>query len=228
MLILIARVLILYTLIIAVMRVMGKRQIGQLQPSELVVAILIADLASVPMQNKDIPLLNGIVPILVLMVGEVVASYLTVRSNVARSIISGRPSVIMSGGKIRWSELQEARMNLDDLIEQLRVNGYPDISDVEFAILETSGHLSVIPKSQRRPVCPADLGIETPYEGLPVTLIVDGKVNHNNLRLVNLSEDWLRGQLSDRGVSDLSQVMLASLNTQGELFYQVMDGATQG
>lgn len=119
-------------------------------------------------------------------------------------------------------------MNLDDLIEQLRVNGYPDISDVEFAILETSGHLSVIPKSQRRPVCPADLGIETPYEGLPVTLIVDGKVNHNNLRLVNLSEDWLRGQLSDRGVSDLSQVMLASLNTQGELFYQVMDGATQG
>lgn len=228
MLILVARVLVLYTLIIAIMRLMGKRQIGQLQPSELVVAILIADLASVPMQNKDIPLINGIIPILVLMIGEVFASYLTVRSNVARSIISGRPSVIISGGRIKWSELQEARMNVDDLIEQLRVNGYPDVSDVEFAILETSGQLSVIPKSQRRPVCPADLGIETPYEGLPVTLIIDGRINYSNLRLVDLSEDWLKEQLSDRGVADLSKVMLASLNTQGELFYQVVDGGEKG
>ncbi len=227
MLILVARTLILYVLIVAIMRLMGKRQIGQLQPSELVVAILAADLAAVPMQDKNIPLVNGIVPILVLMIGEVLASYLTLRSNIARSVISGRPSVVISGGKVVWKELQEARVNLDDLLEQLRIKGYPDVADVEFAVLETSGQLSVIPKSQRRPVCPADLGVETDYEGLPVTLIVDGKINNDNLRIVNLTEGWLRQQLADKGVRDLSTVILASLNTKGQLFYQVREGETQ-
>lgn len=222
MLILIARTLILYILIIAVMRLMGKRQIGELQPSELVVAILIADLAAVPMQDKDIPLLNGIVPILVLMVGEIFASFLTLRSKIAREIISGRPTVLISGGRISWQELKSARVNMEDLLEQLRIKGYPDISDVKFAVLETSGELSVIPKSQRRPVCPADLGIDTEYEGLPVSLVVDGKVNRENLKLVNLSEEWLREQLAARGISDVGKVGFASLNTKGELFYQVM------
>ncbi|HOB90987.1 MAG: DUF421 domain-containing protein [Bacillota bacterium] len=222
MLIVVARALILYILIVVIMRMMGKRQVGQLQPSELVVAILIADLAAVPMQDKDIPLLNGVVPILVLMAAEVVASFLTVRSEVARSVISGRPSIIISGGKIVWNELQEARISLDDLLEQLRMKGYPDISDVEFAVLETSGEVSVIPKSQRRPVCPADLGIDTSYEGLPVTLVVDGKVRKNNLRLVNLTEEWLRSELAAKGVTDINRVGLASLNTEGQLFYQLM------
>ena len=174
------------------------------------------------MQDKDIPLLNGVVPILVLMAAEVVASFLTVRSEVARSVISGRPSIIISGGKIVWNELQEARISLDDLLEQLRMKGYPDISDVEFAVLETSGEVSVIPKSQRRPVCPADLGIDTSYEGLPVTLVVDGKVRKNNLRLVNLTEEWLRSELAAKGVTDINRVGLASLNTEGQLFYQLM------
>ena len=222
MLIVVARALILYILIVVIMRMMGKRQVGQLQPSELVVAILIADLAAVPMQDKDIPLLNGVVPILVLMAAEVVASFLTVRSEVARSVISGRPSIIISGGKIVWNELQEARISLDDLLEQLRMKGYPDISDVEFAVLETSWEVSVIPKSQRRPVCPADLGIDTSYEGLPVTLVVDGKVRKNNLRLVNLTEEWLRSELAAKGVTDINRVGLASLNTEGQLFYQLM------
>jgi uncharacterized membrane protein YcaP (DUF421 family) len=223
MLILIARTLILYVLIVTLMRLMGKRQIGQLQPSELVVAILVADLAAVPMQDKDIPLINGAVPILVLMIAEVLASYLTLRSSVARSVISGRPSVLISGGKVMYRELSNARINLDDLTEQLRIKGYPDISDVECAILETSGQMSVIPKSQRRPVCPADLGIDTSYEGLPVTLVVDGKPNRDNLQLVNLDEQWLRQQLVDRGVHDLRDVILATLNTKGELFYQVRE-----
>lgn len=224
MLILVARTLILYVLIVSLMRLMGKRQIGQLQPSELVVAILVADLAAVPMQDKDIPLVNGVVPILVLMIAEVLASYLTLRSNVARSVISGRPSLVVSGGQVIWNELRDARINMDDLLEQLRIKGYPDIADVECAVLETSGQLSVIPKSQRRPVCPADLGVETAYEGLPIALVVDGKLNQSNLELANLSESWLERQLADKGIHDLGQVILASLNTKGELFYQVRDG----
>jgi uncharacterized membrane protein YcaP (DUF421 family) len=228
MLILIARTLVLYVLIVTLLRLMGKRQIGQLQPSELVVAILVADLAAVPMQDKDIPLINGAVPILVLMIAEVLASYLTLRSSVARSVISGRPSLLVSGGRVMWSELRDARINLDDLLEQLRIKGYPDISDVECAILETSGQMSVIPKSQRRPVCPADLGIDTSYEGLPVTLIVDGKPNRDNLRLVNLDEQWLRSELADKGVHDIGEVILASLNTKGELFYQVRERGRSG
>jgi uncharacterized membrane protein YcaP (DUF421 family) len=228
MLILIARTLVLYVLIVTLLRLMGKRQIGQLQPSELVVAILVADLAAVPMQDKDIPLINGAVPILVLMIAEVLASYLTLRSSVARSVISGRPSLLVSGGRVMWSELRDARINLDDLLEQLRIKGYPDISDVECAILETSGQMSVIPKSQRRPVCPADLGIDTSYEGLPVTLIVDGKPNRDNLRLVNSDEQWLRSELADKGVHDIGEVILASLNTKGELFYQVRERGRSG
>lgn len=228
MLILIAWTLVLYVLIVTLLRLMGKRQIGQLQPSELVVAILVADLAAVPMQDKDIPLINGAVPILVLMIAEVLASYLTLRSSVARSVISGRPSLLVSGGRVMWSELRDARINLDDLLEQLRIKGYPDISDVESAILETSGQMSVIPKSQRRPVCPADLGIDTSYEGLPVTLIVDGKPNRDNLRLVNLDEQWLRSELADKGVHDIGEVILASLNTKGELFYQVRERGRSG
>ena len=219
MLVTFARTLILYALIVLVMRLMGKRQIGQLQPFELVVAIMIADLASVPMQNRDLPLSNGAIPILTLLVAQVGISYLTMRSQWARRIICGTPSILVRNGKICQKELTRLRINLNDLLEQLRAKDVPNLADVEFAVLETTGQLSVIPKSQRRPVCPADLNIPTEYEGLPLDLIIDGHILRENLARAGLDEAWLRAQLSQFGFSGPEEVLFASLDTAGRLYY---------
>jgi len=214
-----ARTVILYALIVLVMRLMGKRQIGQLQPFELVVAIMIADLASVPMQNRDLPLSSGAIPILTLLVAQVGLSYLTMRSQWARRIVCGKPSILIRNGKICQKELTRLRVNLNDLLEQLRAKDVPNLADVEFAVLETTGQLSVVPKSQRRPVCPADLNVPTEYEGLPLDLVIDGRVLRENLARAGLDEAWLRTQLSRFGFSGPEEVFFASLDTAGRLYY---------
>ncbi len=214
------RTVILYLLIVLIIRLMGKHQIGQLQPFELVITIMISELAAVPMQDTDIPLLHGIIPILTLLLIQISLSLLTLKNETARRIICGGPSILIENGKINQAELTRLRYNLNDLLEQLRLKDMPNIADVEYAILETSGKLSIIPKSQKRPVNPEDLKLETPYEGLPVTLIVDGVLKEKNLTMLNLSQDWLRGELNKHGLDSWDQVLLASLDTTGRLFLQ--------
>lgn len=220
MLIVLIRTLILYFSIVVIMRVMGKQQIGQLQPFELVVTIMISELAAIPMENPGIPLINGLTPIFTLMVAQIGLSYLSLKSERARAIICGTPTVLIENGKIMEHELRNARYNLSDLLEELRVKNIPNIADVEFAILETNGNLSVIPKSQKRPLVPEDLNISTKYEGLPHILITDGHIMHSNLKNLNLSLDWLVGQLKLFGIDDPKEVLFASLDTQGNLYYQ--------
>ncbi|KAF1084260.1 hypothetical protein SPSYN_02664 [Sporotomaculum syntrophicum] len=221
MLLIIIRTLILYIAVVAVMRIMGKQEIGQLQPFELVVALMIADLAAIPMQDTGIPLLSGIIPIIVLMVAQVALSFISMKSMKARNVICGCPSVVVANGKLVESELRYLRYNINDLLEQLRVKNYPNLADVEFAILETNGQLSVIPKSQKRALQPDDLNINTTYEGIPITLITDGQLNEKNLRKVNLTREWLRTELLKFGVDDFRKVFFASLDTAGQLFYQL-------
>lgn len=213
------RTLILYGLVVLVMRLMGKRQIGQLQPFELVIAIMIADLASVPMQNRDLPLSAGIIPILTLLVVQVSLACLILRSPRIRRVICGNPSILIENGNLRRQELARLRMNTDDLLEQLRAKNYANLEDVEFAILETNGQLSVIPKSQRRPVNPADLQLPTKYEGLPLNLIVDGRVVRESLALAGLDKNWLREQLIRHGLTGPEEVFFASLDTEGHLYF---------
>ncbi len=220
MLITIARTLILFALVVIVMRLMGKRQVGQLQPFELVVVILISDVAAVPMQNTGIPLFNGVVPILVLLISSVTLSYMSLKSEKARSVICGRPSILVERGKILYPELQKLRYNLSDLLEQLRAKDIPNIADVEYAILETNGELSVIPKSQKRPVIPEDLQVATKYEGLPLTLIMDGKISSQNMKKANVNMQWLELELKRFNITNPNQVLLASLDTTGTLFVQ--------
>jgi len=220
MLILFIRTIILYLLVLVVMRLMGKRQIGQLQPFELVVTILIADLVAVPMQDRGLALLNGVVPVLTLLVAQTTISYLSLKSKKLRTIICGKPTIMMENGKIKWREFQNNLYNLDDLQEQLRTQGYFDLQDVEFALLETNGSLSVMPKAQKRPVTPSDMGIETEYEGLSFPLVMDGEIQKNNLKKTGLSKEWLHAELLKFGISDLSQVIVATLDTKGRLLYQ--------
>lgn len=220
MLVSFTRTLILYAIVIVVMRIMGKRQIGELQPFELAVAIMISELAAVPMQNTGIPLISGIIPILTLLIAQITISFIALKSTWARGIICGRPSILIENGKILEKNLQTEMYTLNDLLEQLRSKDIANIADVEFAILETNGELSIIPKSQKRPITPADLNIPTHYEGLPMELIVDGEIVHKNLSKANLDEDWLIGKLNERGIESTEDVLFANLDSAGDLYCQ--------
>ena len=221
MLIVLVRTLILYFFVVVAVRIMGKRQIGQLQPFELVVTLMLSELAAIPMENPGIPLINGITPILTLLAAQVVLSYVSLKSDRARAAICGTPSVLVENGIIVESELKRLRYNLSDLMEQLRAKDVPNISDVEFAILETSGQLSVIPKSQRRPVIPEDLNLSTKHEGLPYTLILDGHIIDRNLNKIGRDITWLQQELNKFSISNPEEVLFACLDTEGKLFYQL-------
>ncbi|MBO8138072.1 MAG: DUF421 domain-containing protein [Desulfotomaculum sp.] len=220
MLLVVIRTTILFFLVAVALRLMGKRQIGQIQPFELVIIILLAELAVIPMSDTGVPLASGVVAILSLVLFQVGLSYLSLKSERARGLICGTPSVLIENGKIVEPELNRLRYNINDLLEQLRAKNIPNIADVEFAILETSGDLSVIPKSQKRPLIPEDLNVDTKYEGLPTTLIIDGNILKENLAKYNLNEDWLKSELKKFNINSTKEVLFASLDTQGNLFYQ--------
>lgn len=220
MLVVFVRALVLYIIVIISMRIMGKRQIGQLQPFELAIAIMISELAAVPMQNTGIPLINGIIPILTLLIAQLVVSFLSLKSLRARGVICGKPSILIENGRILENELRKEMYTLNDLLEQMRIKNVTDISDIEFAILETNGQLSIIPKSQKRPVTPADLKISTDYEGLSLDIIIDGKLIDKNLKKANLDTDWLYGELAKSGISRIKDVLFACLDSRGNLFCQ--------
>lgn len=221
MLILIIRTLILYAIVIASVRIMGKRQIGEMQPSELVVAIMISDLASVPMQSIDIPLIAGVVPVLTLIVAEVSMAYLSLKSKTFRKIVSGEPSILIYNGHVNENELRRQRFNLNDLLEQLRVSGYPNISDVEVAVLETNGQLSIIPKPPARPVTVKDLNLDKKSkETLPYMLISDGILNASELKRSNKNEKWLKKKLAEHNIKNYKDVFIASLDSDNILYIQ--------
>lgn len=221
MLVLMVRTLILYSIVVLSMRIMGKRQIGEMQPSELVVAIMISDLASVPMQSIDIPLLSGIIPVLTLIVAEVLMSFVSLKSRFLRRLITGEPSIIIYNGHVNEQELEKLRFNTNDLLEQLRVSGYPNIADVEVAVLETNGQLSIIPKAYARTVTVEDLELKKPKrECLPYMLISDGELNRTELSRSGKTEEWFQKTLKKRGISSYSEIFIASLDFEDGLFLQ--------
>ncbi len=218
------RTIILYTVVVVVMRIMGKRQIGELQPFELVIAIMISELAAVPMQDTGIPLLNGIIPILTLMIIEVAISYITLKSRKARKIVCGSPSVLIKDGKILEDQMRIQRFNLSDLMEELRTSGYLNLSDVEFAILETSGKVSIIPKSDSTPVTRKDLNIKQPEELLPLAIIMDGELIEHNLQISGQNMTWLMARLKENGAKGINDVFIAIIDSNGQFYLQRRNG----
>ncbi len=211
------RTTLVYFLVLLVIRAMGKREIGQLSPFDFVVAIIIAELAVLPLEFSDIPLGLSILPLLILAALQIILSYATLFSRRMRGIICGQPQIIIKNGALLRKEMRRARYNLDDLVAQMREKGIVDLSDIEFAVLETSGKLNVILKSQHRPVTPADLGIPTAYEGLPTVLVMDGEVMKEDLKQIDLDETWLQQVLGERRLT-AKKVLLATLSTDGRLF----------
>ena len=226
MIIIVIRTLILYATVIFSLRVMGKRQIGELQPSELVVAIMISDVATVPMESLDIPLLAGIIPVLTLLLAEVITSFLSVKSAFMRKFFMGEPSVVVYEGVICEKELLRQRFNLSDLLEELRLLGCFDISDVYVAVLETSGKLSVIPRDGARSVTVDDLKLsDVRREGLPYTVILDGKLNKSELMRAKKTEKEITNEIKKRGAKSISDVFIASIDAEGEMFMQLKEKA---
>ena len=220
MVIVFIRALILYLVVVVVMRMMGKRQVAQMQPFELVIMIMIADLAATPMEDTDIPLINGVVPIIALLSIQVLASYFSLKSEGFRDFICGKPSILIHKGRIDQSEMYRLRVNINDLLEALRNKDYFNISDVQYAILETNGQMSIIPKADKRPVETADIGIMVKEEELPVTLITDGKLNNNKLKKTGHDKKWLMDQLKKQDIDSIKDVFFASLSSDGSFYIQ--------
>jgi len=219
------RTVVLYLFIVFGLRLLGKRQIGELEPAELTLALIIADLASVPMQDNGIPLLAGLIPIIVLLCIATILSILSARSIRFRALLCGRPSIVVENGLVLEKELRKNRLTVDELMEELRIQGCPDFRSVKFAVLETNGMLSVIPYAAKQPVTPAQMELETEEPGLPVILISDGRVLGNNLRLRGYEENWLLKQLNTHGLSSPQQVFLFTVDELGKTYCIPKGGA---
>ncbi len=213
------RTLILYAIVLIAIRLMGKREVGQLQPFELVVTIMIADLASVPMQNIGIPLIQGIIPILALLVGQIIISSLNLKSVVARRLISGKPTVLISNGKIIKDRLKSQKYTIDGLLEELRVAGYYDINDVQYAILEVSGEVSVIPKEGCTPVNKKDMNIKCQNIGFQIPVIIEGTYIDKNIKELGMNRMDIINIINENSIK-LDDVFLLLIDENGKTFFQ--------
>lgn len=208
------RTLILYLVLILVIRLMGKRQIGEMEPAEFVVTMLVANLASIPMQDGGIPLFSGLVPILTVLGVELVLSWFTLRSTGFRQLLCGKPVVLIDNGRICQRQLRQTRITLDELMGHLRAKDVLDVRTVQYAILETDGTLSVFPFALKKPASAQDAQVQVKQETLPLTLIEDGTVLRQNLQLSGKSEGWLHQTLHARNAKPEETFLLALMGSQ--------------
>lgn len=219
MLITLIRSIILYIIVLIVMRLMGKREIGQLQPFELAISIMIADLAAIPMSDTGIPITNGIIPILGLLIMHLLISLINIKSVRMRELMCGRPTILVYRGRIDEKALKKERFTINELEERLRDSNVFNLGDVEYAILETSGQVTVIQKPNKRTTIPEDFNIMPEYEGIAYDLVVDGKIMQENLRKIEKDEDWLRKEVSKFHTSP-ENALIVTYDGKGQIFCQ--------
>lgn len=210
------RTIILYFIIVVTLRVLGKRQVGELEPSELVVAILISDLAAVPMQDIGIPLLSGVIPIITLLALELVISEISMHSLRFRAFLCGKPVFIILDGKIDQQAMARNRLTMDELNECLRQNNILNVEQVKYAVLETSGQLSTFLYPQYAPLTAKDAGKKPQESEFPVTVISDGRMMEENLQAIGKDTEWLRQQIFRSGLSQ-SDIFLLTATVSGEV-----------
>lgn len=223
MLTILIRAIVLYLLLIGTMRAMGKRQLGQFQPYEFVMVMLIANLIATPMSDVSTPLLHGVLPVAALYIVHSAITLLCMRSDRIRAAISGKPSLIISKGVIRQEELKRLCLTLSDLMEGLRMAGYMDPADVCTAVMESNGTITAFPHGKKRPAHAGEMGLDPGYEGLAMILIMDGRVQRHNLESARLDEKWLTDTLAARGM-EIGDVFLCAMDTQGQMTLQDRQG----
>jgi uncharacterized membrane protein YcaP (DUF421 family) len=225
MFVIISRTLIIFAAILVSMRLMGKRQLGELELSELVVAVLVSDFAVIPLQDLSVPVWNGVVPVAVLLVCEVVISKLALKSIKLRSFLSGTPSVIIENGVINQTEMRKNRISIDELDEALRKKQILNVADVRYALLETDGTLSTILYSGKQPLTAGQFGAALSDEAVPLPVIVDGRILSSNLQKLQSSAEWLERELKRRKVRSVKDVYLMTAYGGKCVFFALKDGA---
>ncbi|MBR3704986.1 MAG: DUF421 domain-containing protein [Oscillospiraceae bacterium] len=212
------RTVILYLILMLVLRLLGKRQIGDLEPSELVLTLTISDLASVPMQNYGIPLLNGVLPIVTLLCLSMLVSFLSLKSIRFRALVCGKPAIIIRDGTIIQQSMAKNRLTLDELFEQLRTQGYSDLRAVKYAILETNGQLSILPYTKESPLTPQGAGLTlVDRVTLPIFIINDGHIMEQNLALSGHDKEWVYEQLKKNALTSPHEVFLMTADESGSV-----------
>lgn len=219
MVIAVVRSILLYLIIVAGIRLLGKHQVSELEPAEFVLALIIADVASVPMQDYGIPLLMGVIPIITLLCLAMILSVLSMKSLKMRALLTGVPSILIRNGKLDQREMRRNRMTVDEILEELRLQGYTELSAIQYGILETNGQLSLLPRSQKRPPTLEDLELHASDPGLPLVLINDGRLISANLKRRGLDLVWLERQLAERRVSSIREVFLLTVDEQDQIYF---------
>ena len=219
MLLILIRTLVLYGIILIVMRLMGKREIGQMQPFEFTIAIMISDLATMPMEDSGIPISNGIIPILGLLLAHLMISFLNMKSIKSREILCGKPSILIYRGKIDEASLLKERFTINELQERLRDKDVTNIADVEYAILETSGQVNVILKPEKQTVTIEDMKLTKEYQGISYDLVIDGVVMQDNLNKINKNYKWLEKEVRKFGYKP-EDALIVTIDANDNIFFQ--------
>lgn len=217
-LIVLARAVIAFISMLVFTRLMGKSEISQLTFFDYITGITVGSIAATLTTDLTVRAFSHWVGLLAWILLAIFFKWISLKNRTLAKILDGEPTILVHNGKILEDNLRANRFRYSDLLEQLRTNGVFTLSDVEFAILETDGTVSVLKKTQAQPLTPADLHLSTSYRGIPTELVQEGKIIHRNLEQLNLSESWLKEELAKQGISDLSQVSYALLDTQGNLY----------
>ena len=217
MLIILIRTIILYFVVLFVIRVMGKAELSKMDPFEMIVLFMIAELAAIPIESLDIPLLNGAAAIITLLFLQVSLSLLSIKSQKINNLLNGKPSILINRSNIDEKELKSQRITVDDLMQQLRLKNFPSLADIDYAVLEANGDLSVIPKPDKAPLTPGDMGITTSSKVMPMVLISDGIIYKNNLKVLGKEESYLKKELLKAKITDYSQVFLCFYDEKSQL-----------
>ena len=214
------RTVLLYSVMILVIRILGKRQIGQMEPSEFVVTMMVANLATIPMENPDIPLPSGLIPIGTILGAELLMTQLNLKSSRLRRILCGKPVILVENGNILQQNLRKARITLDELTGHLREKDVLDIRAVQYAILETNGNLSVFPYPKEKPASAKEAGVQVKKQYLPVTIISDGEIMTQNLAKAGKNTAWVRRVLQERQASVEQTWLLTVDGSDRIVFYR--------
>lgn len=217
---------ILYLLVVLTMRLMGKRQIGELQPYEFVITIMISDLASLPMQDTRLPLLLGIIPIITLLFLKTLLTQLGLKFQCTRKLVDGEPCILVNKGKINYKTLKRQQLNIDELLEELRLLNYFNLDEIQYAILENDGQISVLPmdyNSSKKSNSNSNNTSQNTDAKLPKILISDGKIHKNSITSMNRDENWIHDLLKKHNISSIKHVLIALYDTEGKFKYQLFD-----
>jgi len=218
------RTVILYIVVVTALRIMGKRQIGELEPSELVVTILVSELAAIPMQDLGIPLFAGVIPIITLISLEIIVSFLCLKSRKLRRLLNGQAAIIIRSGKLDREKMKQMRLTTDEVMEALRQQNIGSVSELKYGLIEPNGQLSYVYKPEYQPVNAKMMGIQPEDAGLPMIVVSDGRIVETNLRHLGKTREEIEKRIQKAHIPDVSQVFLMTLDDSGNEFIQKKEG----